>query len=881
MQQSLTSPPKVNTLHLPPQLTPFIGRTREMTEIINRLTASACRLLTLIGPGGIGKTRLAIQVAIQVAGHFAQGVYFVPLQAVQSANFLITTIADALKVPLSGSEEPIVQLFHFLRDKQVLLVLDHFEQLLGEDGATLAAQILASTPGVKLLVTSREILSLQEEWLYPVQGLPYPTSPQAPLLGGEGFGVRYAAIQLFNERARQVRPDFSLAMEQDEVIRICRLVEGMPLALELAASWTKTLSCAVIVAEIQRNLDFLSTNLRNVPDRQRSMRAVFDHSWQLLSEEERSAFKRLAIFRGGFQREAAQRVTGASLATLSALVDKSLLRAEVDGRYQMHELLRQYAAERLAQSPEDVGRMYDRHCAYYVDFLQERANEVIGVQQRQVIRELTAELENIRAAWQWAVVQQRITDLQKAVYPYSQICDFQSRYQEAADAFEQAIHSLESAAPSPQKELTLAILLTFLGWDYVRLGRLEDAQTMFERGRAIFSNLATPPPEGFATDPLNGLALVAHILGNYAEATRLGEEALHLNQARGDKLNIQLTLYVLANIAFAQGRFEVAQNYSQQGYALAQATDNRWFMAYLLIEMGNIARALGDYVQARQHYQASYTIREEFDDPEGMAVALNHMGKMATLQENYGDAEQLYRRSLAIYQEIYDQGGLATSLAGLGRVYSALGQIQSACQHFQRALQITAEMQFVPLTLSILSGIGELLLQTGRPERGLELLALALHHPAGDHETKARTQQHLTHHQSILPPAIFTAAAQRGAASDLEAVIATVQAELASLFQAQEQAIQETAPKNLEAGEKVISPTFHPSNLPILVDPLTPRELEVLQLIAEGLTNQQIAENLIISVGTAKFYTSQIYSKLNVSSRTQAVAKARELGLLS
>jgi LuxR family maltose regulon positive regulatory protein len=191
-------------------------------------------------------------------------------------------------------------------------------------------------------------------------------------------------------------------------------------------------------------------------------------------------------------------------------------------------------------------------------------------------------------------------------------------------------------------------------------------------------------------------------------------------------------------------------------------------------------------------------------------------------------------------------------------------------------LQITAEMQFVPLSLSILSGIGELLLQTGRPERGLELLALALHHPAADHETKARTQQHLTRHQSSLPPAVFAAATQRGAASDLETVIVTVQSELSQMDEGGRM-------KDEERNIKISPQSLHPSAFipQPLVDPLTPRELEVLHLIAEGLTNQQIAEKLIISVGTAKFYTSQIYSKLNVSSRTQAVAKARELGLLS
>ncbi|MEW5959292.1 MAG: LuxR C-terminal-related transcriptional regulator, partial [Chloroflexota bacterium] len=240
--------------------------------------------------------------------------------------------------------------------------------------------------------------------------------------------------------------------------------------------------------------------------------------------------------------------------------------------------------------------------------------------------------------------------------------------------------------------------------------------------------------------------------------------------------------------------------------------------------------------------------------------------KMAILQENYAEAEQLYQRSLAIYQEIYDRGGLATSLAGLGQV----AQPPAARPYFWRALQITTDMQFVPLTLAILCGIGELLLQTGQPERGLELLALALHHPASDHETKARAQQRLAHYQTILPPAAFAAAVQRGAAGQLETTVAAVQAEFSK-------------DEDGKRKDEIKDTAFHPSSFSPrpLIDPLTARELEVLHLIAGGLTNQQIADKLIISVGTAKFYTSQIYSKLDVGSRTQAVARARELGLLS
>jgi predicted ATPase/DNA-binding CsgD family transcriptional regulator len=881
------SKPLTRVHPLPPQPTPFIGRTEEVAEIVGLLADPACRLLTLIGPGGIGKTRLAIQVAAETAAAFADGVYLVNLQPIHSADFLASAIADALDFSLRGHEEPTQELLNYLDKREVLLVLDNFEQLLSTGGADPLTSILELCPGIKLLVTSREVLNLQEEWLYPVQGLSFPDSSLPPLqpalFEGEGWmGVeQYSAVQLFIERARRIRRDFALADELTGVVRICQLVEGVPLALELAASWVKTLPSEVIAAEIARNLDFLTTKLRNVPDRQRSMRAVFDYSWPLLSEAERSVFKRLAVFRGGFRREAAERVARASLPILLSLVDKSLLRSEPDGRYQMHELLRQYAAEQLVLSPADVAQVYDLHCAYYADFLYQRAEDVIGSRQREAIREIAAELENVRAAWEWAVQQADITQLQKAAFAYYQFCDAQSRFREGAGALEKGVSAVSQAEPSPQRDLTLALLLVELGWKYIRLGRLEETKSVLERSRAILAELGVPPPPGFANNPAIALGVLANIRGDYAEAGRLGEEARRLHEARGDKQNLQIALYVLAEAAFAQGKYESAMVYGQQAYTLTQETDNRWFMSYVLLSLGHVARALKDYAQARQHYQASHALAGEFDNLEGQAVTLSHLGWVAWLQQEYSEAMQLYQQSLALYREIGDRGGLATSLAGLGETACALGQYQAAQQNFREALEITTAMQFVPLTLAILVGVSQLLGQTGRPERGIELLAMALQHPASDSETKARAQQLLIHYEAKLSPADFVAAKQRGASSDLEAITRQILIELAAPVEAGEEGTASAERQTGGAEEQLISPAPLPPHPPALVDPLTPRELEVLRLITEGMTNQQIADTLIISVGTAKFYTSQIYGKLNVTSRTQAIARAREIGLLA
>jgi predicted ATPase len=475
--------------NLPSQPTPFVGRAKEVTEITRLLADPACRLLSLVGAGGIGKTRLAVQVATQILDASSvrssahddarpiqyreedfHGVYFVALQPLRPSDSLFSALADALKLPLRGQQDPREQVLNYLRDKKMLLVLDNFECLVAKRGIDLITAILKTAPAVKLLVTSQEALHLQEEWLYPVQGLPFPESAQTTHLED------YGAVQLFVERARRVRRDFSLAAEQAEVIRICQLVEGMPLALELAAAWTKTMRCAVIADEIQHNIDFLTTNLRNVPERQRSMQATFDHSWQCLTGEEQDALKRLSVFQGSFRRKAAEQVAKATLPTLSALVDKSLLRWEPEGHYEIHELLRQYGQEKLAEAPEQVSLVQGSHAAYYAAFLHERTQDMAAGRQQEAAGEIEANLENIRLAWQWATAGAKVEEILKSTRALSLFYQFQGRYLEGIDALEKAASSLRSEEPVGQTGLALATILVELERLYIRLGWLEKAR---------------------------------------------------------------------------------------------------------------------------------------------------------------------------------------------------------------------------------------------------------------------------------------------------------------------------------------------------------------------------------------------------------------------
>lgn len=342
--------------NLPPQSTPFVGREAELAQIAAYLDRAECRLLTLVGAGGMGKTRLALQSAAENLSLFKDGVYVVSLVGVRSAKLLAPAIAKVAGCPLAGSGQPERQLIDYLAGREMLLILDNFEQLLTPPGAEeLLVKILAGAPHVKLLVTSREWLKLREEWVVTVEGLTYPDEEaEGGLTGAEAASqsiYAYSAIKLFVQHAQRLRADFALtAANQPDIIRLCRLVNGMPLGLELAATWTPLLSCAEIVAEVERDLDFLTDSSRQIPERHRSLRAVFESSWNLLTDAEQDGLKKLAIFKGKFQREAAIHATGASLQLLLTLFGKSLLRRDTLGRYSMPELLGQYVLEKLAHS---------------------------------------------------------------------------------------------------------------------------------------------------------------------------------------------------------------------------------------------------------------------------------------------------------------------------------------------------------------------------------------------------------------------------------------------------------------------------------------------------------------------------------------------------
>ena len=398
--------------NLPAALTPFVGREAELATLGALLAQGNARLLTLVGVGGMGKSRLALELARANLDAYADGVFFVAFAPISDFAALPAAIAQALDLTIDGSD-PTAALLRFLRDKHLLLVLDNFEHL--RAGAGLLMELLAAAPRLQLLVTSRERLLVRGEQLFAIDGLAY----------GHGAVTAQAetlpAVRLFSQSARRVQHGFQVdASNLPGVLRICTLVQGMPLALELAASWAELLSVDEIAQEIARSAAFLAADWSATPERQRSMRAVFEWSWGLLDSTEQQLFGRLAVFRGGFTRAAAEAVADASLASLASLVQKSLLRRTDDaagaGRYEIHDLLRQFGAEQLAARPDAYAALEERHSAFYCAFVQQRGSRLARHDPQHAAAEIRIEINNVRQAWAWAAANARAADLDRSLY---------------------------------------------------------------------------------------------------------------------------------------------------------------------------------------------------------------------------------------------------------------------------------------------------------------------------------------------------------------------------------------------------------------------------------------------------------------------------------
>jgi predicted ATPase/DNA-binding XRE family transcriptional regulator len=762
---SFNQPPARPLWHLPVPATPLVGREVEMNTLAQLLGDPDCRLLTLVGPGGIGKTRLALEMACLQWERYNGNVFFAPLVSVTSADYLAPSIAQAVHFNFSGSADPRSQLIHHLSSQEIFLLLDNLEHLLEE--IDLVVEMLENAPDLKLLVTSRERLGLQGEWVFEVQGLPVPADDQ-----GEGL-ENYSAVQLFLQRACRAQVEFRLSKEDHpHLVRICRMVEGMPLAIELAATWTPMLSCREIADEIEHSMDILASTLRDVPERHRSLYAVFEHSWRLLTEEERLALRQMSIFRGGFRRDAAEQVVEAKLPLLSTLVAKSLLRRTSTGRYSLHELVRQYATRQLQQTPEDELAARDRHSAYYIDLIARYEIHLKGAQQVAALLEIDVELNNIRTAWQWAASRENFGLLEPALRSFTLAADIRGRLGEGIEQLDLIIQALRGSFRDEGQQAILGQALTQQALLYFRLGQRQAAQARFDESLDILRPLGNP---ALLIDTLVFSGVVTHLTGAYEQAQSLILEGLASAQAVGNRWFEAYALFNHGYVASLMGHYADGYEYMLAGIALWRTLGDPRSIAVGLNFASPIAIALGHHAQAQAYLEESLALSTEVGDRWGMGTAYRNLGLAALAQGRTDEAQFLIRKGLAIFSDFVSGWDIVRSLVYLGQATAAAGDPVEARQYFLDALRSAMEVQAIPLALDALTGLAHVEAQNGSAQVALELLYSILNHSSTTQEAKDRAGQLQRVLESEMPQeqveAIRTRTAQKSLAATVEPLL--------------------------------------------------------------------------------------------------------------
>lgn len=748
---------------LPANQPPLIGREPEMTALGGLLRDPLCRLLTLIGAGGIGKTRLAIEVSGLHRSLFADGVCFVPLAPLTSSDFLVPTIAGALGFTFQAQSEPRIQLLNYLRPKQMLLVLDNFEHLL--DGVGLLMELLDRAPRLKLLVTSCERLNLQNEWVFVVQGLPVPPADQIEQ------AQEYTSVQLFVQSARRARVHFLLGAEdQAAAASICRMVEGMPLGIELAAAWVSALTCREIAHEIERSLDFLATSIRDVPERQRSLRAVFDHSWNLLCSEERNILSHLSIFQGGFGREAAAQVAGATLPALYALISKSLVQHSRNGRYDLHEVVRQYAFARFVQEPAcEHGR--DRHSRYYLTLLRDRERDLKSAAQIQVIRELKEEIDNIRAAWAWAIHRGDFALIGQSLHCFGWLCNVGMLYQQGLEQIETLVQALRTRPETVQQQAVLGTALAQQGLLTFRQGRFDQARSFCEKSLSILRPVGDP---ALLADVLVISGVIMHLGGEFGHSVALMEEGLVAADSAGDRPHAAYALFNLGYIAGLQGRY--AEGYAQMLTGLAQWREigDPSSIAMGLNFISPTAIHLGRLAEAQAFLEESLRLLTPVGDRWGMGTAYRLLGVVALRQGRIAEAQTLIRQSLDLFSGFITGWDLARSLIYLGEATAADGDSADARRIFLEALELAHEIRAIPLLLEIMTEMAQLYRHAADPVTAIGIVHVVLNHPAATHEVRERAACLYAQVKATLTHAQVQTAVQWAANHPLETIVEMV-----------------------------------------------------------------------------------------------------------
>lgn len=866
---SVAAPPLIRS-NLPLMLAPMVGREREQDDLRTLLSSPRVRLITLTGPGGIGKTRLAVEIGRSVVEMFASGVAYVPLDPIRDVRLVLPTIAQTIGMSITGREGIIEALADFLDGRALLLILDNFEQV--EGAASDVGQLLSVCEQLKVLATSRIPLDIYGEREYPVSPLPLP---EIGAHGVDAFGSS-GAIQLFVERASEVAPGFALTSANVKtVVEICRRLDGIPLALELAATRIKVLSPETLLDRLSHRLQVLTSGPRDLPPRLRTMRDAIAWSHDLLSPDERALFRRLAVFPGTFSLEAAEQGTGdrgqgtdgqnehtapSTLDLITALVDESLvLRGDDeagDTRYSMFQTIWEFAQERLAESGEEQ-QTREAHARYFCTLCERAAPELIGVDQNAWLDRLECDHDNLRAALSWAIEYRQVSLAQRFGAALWRFWWVRGHVLEGKRWFDQILE-LGDEGPTLERGTSIygaGAMAEHLG-DYDRAPELYRAALEVARiGGHRFLTAQTT----------EALGLVAQDQGQYDEAVKFHLEARAIYDDLGHRRGLISTTHNLGSISYYRGDIADAQERYLETLRLIREIGDSRAISMVLGNLGVIALAQCDFGRAKQYQEETLTHTRAAKDDLATGIALINLADAERNLGNLDRAEELHRDAFPLFEKIGSLRLIANAHHGMGRIAQARGDSARAVEHLTRALSLAHDSHDSASIAACLESLAIEASGLGDPPRGVKYLGSAetLREGIGSKRTGADAQEYdrnLAAMKSAIGSARFELAWSEGATADLDDIVRDAST-LVSLV--------------ATAGPESLADDVAARRLG-----LTRRELDVLRRFVAGNTNAEIAETLAISVPTVTTIVGNIYTKLGVDSRAGITATAFKHGLV-
>ncbi len=672
--EDLVTPERAVYHNLPVAPTAFIGRKKELQSLDQLIGSQKNRLLTLVGPGGIGKTRLAIQAATSSLSKFDEGVYFVDLTTIDNPDLGVNLLASVVSFTFKGKQDPLLQLAEYLQGKKILLILDNFEHVI--ESALTFSKLLEQVPTLHILATSRIRLQLKGEVTFEVSGLGV----------GEDNAIatdQQEALQLCADCIKRVDSTFTITHHSSPYLKkISALVQGMPLAIELAMAWIRLLPIEEIAHEIESSAGFLESDFRDLPQRHQSLQAVFQSSWSLLSSNEKEGFARLSVFRGGVTREAAKDIADIDLAALSALVNNSLLKRTNANRFEIHELLRQFAEMRLEENEKT--NLRKRHLTYFQKLVTSAEAQKQSTEQKQWLDKLDADYDNLRAALGWTIKQHLAEEALSLACALGWYWNTRGLFKEGNDWIDQSLKLDENELSHLYAQGVL-----WKGTLNLYQGIYDVAQACIEKSFSIYKENEDADGQARA---LNGLGLINHFQGDFPTALKFQEKSFVIRKTLGNKIDLAETYNNLAIIHHYQGEYSKAKKFHQQSYAIRKEVGDLNGIARSLGNLANIALDQGDIELAQKNYLASLEIGREIGDQRIITTSLGNLGEVFRSQKQYDKAKSYFKEKLTLDENMRDRKAEASSHHSLGNVLRNLDDIELAFDHYQDSLRMADEI---------------------------------------------------------------------------------------------------------------------------------------------------------------------------------------------